>query len=78
MSFVTFLNEKDRTAVLAEVCEQFEIFCNEAANVQLVTITSAQELEASQVKAIEVKLEAKLGKTIQASTEVDPSLLWWF
>jgi len=78
MSFVTFLNQKDRTAVLAEVCEQFEIFCNEAANVQLVTITSAQELEASQVKAIEVKLEAKLGKTIKATNEVDASLIGGF
>ncbi len=78
MSFVTFLNQKDRTPVLAAVCEYFEVFCNEAANVQLVTITSAQELSDAQVKAIEVKLEAKLNKTVKASTEIDAALLGGF
>ena len=78
MSFIEFLNTKDRTPVLASVCEYFEVFCNEAANVQLVTITSAQELSDAQVKAIEAKLEAKLNKTIKASTELDASLLGGF
>ena len=58
MSFITFLNTKERSAILVEVCAHFEIFCNEAANVQLITITSAVELGVAQVKAIEVKMEA--------------------
>ena len=78
MSFITFLNTKERSEILAEVCAYFEIFCNEAANVQLITITSAAELGVAQVKAIEVKMEAKLNKTIKASTEVDPSLMGGF
>lgn len=78
MDFVLFLYKKERTAILADVCAYFEIFCNEAANVQEITITAAAELSVTQVKAIEVKMEAKLNKTIKSTIELDSALLGGF
>ena len=77
-SFVKFLAERRRLAVLPAICTAFEDLYCEAHDILRVTVTSAQALTDAQADSIQTKLAMKYGKTIELDKQVDPSLIGGF
>ena len=69
---------KDRLAVLPGVVQTFGEQVDEAKGLLSVQVTTPVELTATQLKALTAKLEARTGKTIRATQDLDPSLIGGF
>src|SRR5690606_16184342 len=57
------------------IAEAFEAMADEHAGIAKARLTTAIELSDEQRKAIEEQLSRSLGKTVRATTEVDPAIL---
>ena len=77
-SFLLFLADRRRLALLAEICTAFEALHREAHSILQARVTSAQALTESQIDSLRAKLAERHDKTIELSTEVDAALIGGF
>ena len=75
MGFLNLLVDKRRIDLLPEVEAAFTKMVREFQNVEEATATSAVPLTAGEVSALAKSLEARTGKTIELTTNVDPDVL---
>jgi len=73
-----FLGRKDRLGSLGAVCAGFLSLYREAKGILLAEITFSHPPTDGQVDALKQKLSAQTGKTIEAETKVDASLIGGF
>jgi F-type H+-transporting ATPase subunit delta len=78
LHFLQFLDDQGRLGHLQGICESFESLYNEHVGIVRVSIVSAAAMQDDQVLAIKSRLAEKLGKTIEADTKVDASLIGGF
>ncbi len=76
--FILFVEEKNRIAFLADICEKFDELFYDYKGIIRVRIISAVELTSDQTEAISAKLREKFGKEIEPHGIVDPSILGGF
>lgn len=74
-NFVRVLVEADRVTLLPEIARLFDELKAEAEGVAQATIQTAFPLDDAQVREITAALERRFGKKIEASVEVDRSLI---
>jgi F-type H+-transporting ATPase subunit delta len=74
-NFVRVLMEADRVTVLPEIVRLFDELKANAEGVAEARIDSAFPLDDAQVRGITSALERRFGKKIEASVNVDPSLI---
>jgi len=74
-NFIRVLVEAKRVAVLPQITALFEGLRNDAEGVAKARIESAFPLEAAQLADITASLEKHFGRKIDASVEVDPTLI---
>lgn len=74
-NFVRILVEAGRIALLPEIRAMFDARKNEAESVAKARIETAMPLTEAQLAAITAALGARLNKRIEASVEVNPSLI---
>lgn len=74
-NFLKLLIEYDRVDVLPEISDRFDVLKADVENTVDVTVTSATELSASQIKEIEDALKTRLGRDVNLSTEIDENLI---
>lgn len=74
-NFLKVLIENDRVGVLPEISEHFDTLKAEVENTVDVTVTSASPLSAAQQSAISKSLEARLGRSVRLSAELDENLI---
>lgn len=74
-NFLRLLLEYDRIGVLPEISEHFDALKAEVENTVDVTVTSAIELSDAQKNAVATALQARLGRTVNLSTEIDENLI---
>ena len=74
-NFVRVLLEADRIRLLPEIARLFDALKGEAEGVAHATIQSAYPLDDGQVRALTAALEKRFGKRIEATVEVDRSLI---
>ena len=73
--FIHLLAEKRRLDLLGDVATELERLIRDRDNIARATAVTAEPLLVEQINALKVSLEKRTGKTIELSTEVDPSLL---
>lgn len=78
LQFLRFLDDQGRLGNLRGICESFERLYHDHVGISRVSIVSAVPMREDQVEAIKTRLAEKLGKTIEADTRVDPSLIGGF
>lgn len=69
------LIQKGRTSAARGVAEAFDALADEHAGVAKADITTAVPIDDAQRQAIEQQLSRWLGKTVTATTQVDPELI---
>jgi F-type H+-transporting ATPase subunit delta len=69
------LIQKGRTGAARGVAEAFEAIADAHAGIAKAQITTAVPIDDPQRQAIEGQLSERLGKTVTATTAVDPSLV---
>jgi F-type H+-transporting ATPase subunit delta len=74
-NFVRVLVEADRVTLLPEIARLFDALKADAEGVAQARIDSAFPLDDAQVREITAALERRFGKKIEASVNVDKSLL---
>jgi F-type H+-transporting ATPase subunit delta len=74
-NFVRMLAENKRFNALPEIAAMFEAIKSAQEGVLEARVTTAFELSAEQMSGLMAKLEAKFGHKINASQEVDASLI---
>lgn len=74
-NFVRVLIEADRVTLLPQIAGLFETLKAEAEGVAKATIATAFPLDDVQVRALTAALEHRFGKKIEATVEVDQSLI---
>ena len=74
-NFLKLLIEYDRVAVLPEVAAHFDKLKDEIENAVDVTVASATPLSSAQQSAITKALTARLGRTVNLTTEINESLI---
>lgn len=74
-NFVRILIEGDRVAVLPEIRTLFETRKDEAEGTAKARIATAMPLSEAQLAEITAALGRRFGKRIEATVEVDPSLI---
>jgi F-type H+-transporting ATPase subunit delta len=74
-SLLTVLAGNDRLLLLPEISSQYEVLKAEAEGVLEATIVSAQEMGDAQKADLMAALKAKFGRDVEATVEVDPSLI---
>ncbi|MEI2415996.1 F0F1 ATP synthase subunit delta [Orrella sp. JC864] len=74
-NFIVLLAENDRLLLLPEIARQFEALRNRHEGVAVAEITSAFEMDDTQVKELLAGLEKKFGTKLTAQVKVDPSLI---
>ena len=74
-SLLTVLAGNDRLLLLPEISAQYEVLKAEAEGVLEATIVSALEMSESQKADVMAALKAKFGRDVQATVEVDASLI---
>ncbi len=65
----------DRLTLLPEIAAQFEVLKAEAEGVLEATIVSAQQMSETQKADLMAALKAKFGRDVEATVEVDESLI---
>ena len=74
-NFLKLLLEYDRVAALPEIAAHFETLKAETENSVDVTVTSATPLSQQKQDAIAKALEARLGRSVRMSTQIDETLI---
>lgn len=74
-SLLTVLAGNDRLMLLPEISAQYEVLKAEAEGVLEATIVSALEMSEAQKADVMASLKAKFGRDVDATVEVDPSLI---
>jgi F-type H+-transporting ATPase subunit delta len=74
-NFVRILVEADRIALLPEIRALFEARKNQAEGVAKARIETAMPLTDAQLAELTASLGRRFGKTIEATVEVNPSLI---
>jgi len=75
LTFILFLETKNRLDQLGHICQAFESLYYESKNIVKVKITSTIPLTAQQLSAAKQHLKLKLRKDIETELAVDPSLI---
>lgn len=75
LAFLNLLTEKRRITLVPEIADEVERLVRERQNVARATAVSAEPLLPAQRDALKSALEHKTGKTIELTTEIDPTLL---
>jgi F-type H+-transporting ATPase subunit delta len=75
MNFARLLVSKGRSSDARAVATAFNRIADAAEGIEQATITTAVPLEPAKVADIEQQLGQRLGKTIQATADVDPSII---
>jgi F-type H+-transporting ATPase subunit delta len=74
-SLLSVLAGNDRLLLLPEIVAQYEVLKAEAEGVLEATIVSALEMGEAQKADVMASLKAKFGRDVEATVEVDPSLI---
>jgi F-type H+-transporting ATPase subunit delta len=74
-NFLRLLAEKDRIGGLAETAREFEALVDAGEKRLRVVVTTAQELSEEEARSLVAKIEAQVGRPVEARRHVDPSLL---
>lgn len=74
-SLLTVLAGNDRLTLLPEISAQYEVLKAEAEGVLEATIVSALEMSEAQKADVLASLKAKFGRDVDATVQVDPSLI---
>jgi F-type H+-transporting ATPase subunit delta len=74
-SFVRVLVEADRVALLPEIAMLFDVLKDEAEGAAKAQIDSAFPMSDEQLAALKAALERRFGKRIEATVNVDPTLI---
>ncbi len=72
---LALLAENDRLMVLPELAAQFDALKAQAENKVSVTLTSAVAVDKSVAEQVTRALQEKLGRTVELTLEIDPSLI---
>jgi len=75
MNLARLLVRKGRSLAAREVADAFNRMADEHEGIAQAQISSAVELDATQVSAIEARLSEATGKRVRAVVSVDPSLV---
>jgi F-type H+-transporting ATPase subunit delta len=75
LNLARLLVSKGRSAEARAVADAFGRMADQAAGVEHATVTTAVALSADQLAGIERQLGASLNKQVQATAEVDPSIV---
>jgi len=78
LRFVLFLVHKNRAPLLGPIIREFHALHLAARGIVAVEIVSARPLPDDQLKAVVARMEARLGKKMEATLTTDPSLLGGF
>lgn len=78
MDFISFIVKKDRVDVLYGIMEAFFELRNKKLGITHVVLSSAVELDDSQVSSIKERLESVLDTTIEFEKKLDASLVGGF
>jgi F-type H+-transporting ATPase subunit delta len=74
-ALLSLLAENDRLAVLPEIASQFDELKSEAENKIKATLVSATAVDAGVAERVKQALKKRLGRDVELSLEVDPSLI---
>jgi F-type H+-transporting ATPase subunit delta len=74
-ALLALLAENDRLAVLPEIASQFDELKSEAENKIKATLVSATAVDAGVAERVKQALKKRLGREVELSLEVDPSLI---
>ena len=74
-NLLTVLAGNDRLSLLPEISAQFEVLKDEAEGVLEAAIVSALEMNDAQKADVVAALKAKFGRDVEATVEVDASLI---
>lgn len=74
-NLLALLAENDRLGALAEISAQFDQLKADQENRVAVTLVSASAVDAAQAEKISGALSRKLGRTVDLTLELDPSLI---
>jgi F-type H+-transporting ATPase subunit delta len=74
-NFLKLLLEYGRVSVLPEIADHFDALKANIENTVDVTVTSAAPLSAAQQKTVAAALQARLGRNVNLSTEIDENLI---
>ncbi len=75
VNFVRLLVENDRLAALPEIARLFEEMKADEEGVLEARVVTAYELTPAQLSTLVARLEARFGRKISATQEVDPALI---
>jgi len=78
LMFFNIVTQKSRESVLLYMAEEFKKQYNELKGIQVVKITSATALDASEREVLVKQLATETGKTIQLQETIDPALIGGF
>lgn len=73
--FTHVVAENQRLELLPQIAELFEARCAAEQQILEVTVATAVELKAAQVKRFKQSMEKKFASQIELKTEVDPALI---
>ncbi|MGI9221976.1 MAG: F0F1 ATP synthase subunit delta [Woeseiaceae bacterium] len=74
-NFLKLLLENNRTNVLPEIAEHFEVLKADIENSVEATVTSATPLSSAQQDEIASSLKKRLGREVSITTEIDENLI---
>ncbi len=75
LRYIDVLNAHDVIAYMPEIYDAYvEIYYREH-HIEIVKVTSASSLDATQVRELQRVLEAKLNKKVECNIKVDPTLI---
>jgi F-type H+-transporting ATPase subunit delta len=74
-ALLALLAENDRLAVLPEIAAQFDTLKAEAENKVKAKLVSATAVDAAVAARVKQALEKRLGREVELTLEVDPSLI---
>lgn len=75
MQVLRIMLEKRREEEIGNIRDEFVTLRRQHEGVVFARVTTAEEMEPDQVKALQAKLEAILGKKIEAEYSVEPHLI---
>ena len=73
--FLTELLRKNRASLIPEISQAFDQLADRKAGIQKVSITSAQELGATQQQRLSKELQDDLKQKVQVTYQTDPSVI---
>ena len=75
IELISNILENNNILILSDIVKHFEYLVETDSNLVNITITSATELSAEEVKHIQSNIESQLNKKIDVRTEIDKSLI---